>query len=53
MAKLGLYSAPRGWIPDVRAWQLSLGPGASLRLRGPLKERQMYFDKAATASATS
>lgn len=37
----------------MHVWQPSLGPGASLRLRGPPEERQMCFDKPATASATS
>ena len=52
-AKQGLSSAPRGQVPHVHVWQQRFGPGASLRLRGPLGKRQMYFDKPATASTAS
>lgn len=51
--KPSLSSAPRGQVPDVRDWQPRFGPGARLRIRGPLGKRQMYFDKAATASTAS
>ena len=52
-SKPELSSAPRGRVPDVHVWQPFFGPGESLRIRGPLKKRQMYFDKPATASAAS
>lgn len=52
-AKQGLSLAPRGQVPHVHVWQQRFGPGASLKLRGPLGKRQMYFDKPATASTAS
>lgn len=52
-SKPGRSSAPRGQAPDVHIWQPASGPGESRRICGPLKKRQMYFDKAATASAAS